>query len=132
VRGPRNWRPRLLPNPHSQGGPGRAAADAGAAAHPEALQRAQLRPSRLQSDAPPHLPPPFPLPPPPLPPPPRVGLDVELLERTQQSILRLLSAEEVQRALSAGGAAQGGVDPALTTAIADLHKFSMVQVRTSP
>jgi hypothetical protein len=96
------------------------------------LTRAR-RPIRRRSSAPNSGPPDSnrtPLPP--GPPPPRVGLDVELLERTQQSILRLLSAEEVQRALSAGGAAQGGVDPALTTAIADLHKFSMVQVRTSP
>lgn len=94
----------------------------------------------------------------------RVGLDVELLERTQQSILKLFSAEEVERAVTAssggstgssgsgaaggaaagasagacgaanssggGGGAEGGeeYDPALSSAIADLHKFSMMQV----
>jgi hypothetical protein len=78
---------------------------------------------------------------------------VELLEKTQQSILKLFSAEEVERAVSGSGgsskegaaaaaaatAAGGGgsskeakegdeFDPALSSAIADLHKFSMMQV----
>jgi hypothetical protein len=69
---------------------------------------------------------------------------VELLERTQQSILKLFSAEEVEKAVgaSAGGGGKDGkggkggkgkdkeeFDPALSSAIADLHKFSMMQAR---
>eukprot|EP00879_Flechtneria_rotunda_P005191 GHRR01005473.1.p1 GENE.GHRR01005473.1~~GHRR01005473.1.p1 ORF type:complete len:1380 (+),score=526.24 GHRR01005473.1:240-4379(+) len=64
-----------------------------------------------------------------------VGLDVVLLERTQQSILQLFSAEEVERAVAGssdgssntGEAQSDDADPALSTAIADLHKFSMMQ-----
>jgi len=70
----------------------------------------------------------------------RVGLDVELLEKTQQSILKLFSAEEVERAVHSGNGGGGSAvssqcggnaeeyDPALSSAIADLHKFSMMQV----